>query len=107
MAAASADAVLDPEFALWLPGRKRYFDIGASAREISPIILPPQVGLPKNTFLTVDMITREALKVLENQLRFAHRVDMDFFRGEQWPVMGRRVGDTIQIRKPQRFASNA
>ena len=54
---------LDPELALWVPGRKTFF-------------LPTTVVLgPGNTFLTIEQITREALRMLESNVSFARRIN--------------------------------
>ncbi len=51
----AAAALLDPERLLWVPGQKTFF-------------------LPTNTRLTLDVITREGLRVLEAQLRLTSTV---------------------------------
>lgn len=48
----------------------------------------------RNTFLTVDMITREAITVLENQLK-----QVDLFH-RQYSAF---ASGTVPIRTPQRF----
>jgi hypothetical protein len=47
------------------------------------------------------MITREALRVLENNLVFAKHVRRDF--DKQFGVAGAKIGQTLNIRKPPRF----
>lgn len=56
-----------------------------------------------NTLLTISMITREALRVLENNLRFAKFVRRDF--DDQYGVAGAKIGTTLNIRKPVRYTS--
>jgi hypothetical protein len=53
LATLAAGHVLDPERLLWVPGAKTIF-------------LPSRTP----TLLTIDLITREALRVLQNQLTF-------------------------------------
>lgn len=50
-----------------------------------------------NTFLTPDIIAKEALMVLENNLVMAGLVHRDYS-----PEFA-KVGDTITIRKPAKF----
>lgn len=74
-AVAASTAVLDPEALMWVPGRTSYFDLGASHPiEIidGPIDFVPAY---KNSLLTVEMITKEALSVLENNLIFMKGID--------------------------------
>lgn len=79
LAAAAAGAALDPERLLWVPGEKTVIlppaggwigvDFGWSEPEIS--IWRGGIRGGKNELLTVDMITKEALKVLDNNLKLA------------------------------------
>lgn len=54
-----------------------------------------------NTSLTISMITKESLRVLENNLAFAKGVNRDY--DDQFAVGGAKIGDTINIRKPARY----
>jgi hypothetical protein len=54
-----------------------------------------------NTLLTIGMITRKALAVLENELTFTKLVNRDY--DDQFAVKGAKVGSTINIRKPPRY----
>lgn len=54
-----------------------------------------------NTLLTIGMITRKALAVLENQLTFTKLVNRDY--DDQFAVKGAKIGNTINIRKPPRY----
>lgn len=55
-----------------------------------------------NTLLTPDIIAREALMVLENNLVAANLVHRDY----EQEFAGAKVGDTITIRKPPAFTVN-
>lgn len=109
-AAGVAAGVVDPERLLWVPGQKRIFDLGGIQQ---PLMFHPDAfrlvtkDLPLNppTFLTPDIITQEALQVLENNLAFTRAVnrrydevviaeqgmrirmwrDYQFLVGDQWP----------------------
>lgn len=61
----------------------------------------PGVMLGDNTFLTIAMITREALVVLENELTFTKRVNRQF--DKSFGVDGAKIGDTLNVRKPPRY----
>lgn len=54
-----------------------------------------------NTLLTISMITREALRVLENNLRFTKFVNRNY--DDKFGVEGAKIGTTLNIRKPPRF----
>lgn len=54
-----------------------------------------------NTLLTISMITREALRVLENQLRFTKFVRRDF--DDSFGRAGAKIGTVLNIRKPARY----
>lgn len=54
-----------------------------------------------NTLLTISMITREALRVLENNLTFAKGVNRQY--DDQFAKSGAKIGDTLNIRKPARY----
>jgi len=54
-----------------------------------------------NTLLTISMITKEALRVLENNLTFAKGVNREY--DDQFAKDGAKIGDTLNIRKPARY----
>ena len=54
-----------------------------------------------NTLLTIDMITRELLMSLKNNLCMAKSVNRDY--DDQFAKKGAKIGNTINIRKPARF----
>lgn len=54
-----------------------------------------------NTLLTISMITRESLRVLENNITFTKYVRRDF--DDQYAVAGAKIGTVLNIRKPPRY----
>lgn len=54
-----------------------------------------------NTLLTISMITKESLRVLENNLTFAKGVNREY--DESFGQSGAKIGDTINIRKPAKY----
>ena len=54
-----------------------------------------------NTLLTISKITNEALMVLENELTFTSEVDRNY--DDQFAVVGAKIGNTVNVRKPGRF----
>jgi hypothetical protein len=54
-----------------------------------------------NTYLTISMITREALRVLENNLTFAKGVNREY--ENKFGVDGAKIGDTLNVRKPPKY----
>jgi hypothetical protein len=55
-----------------------------------------------NTLLTISMITREALRVLENNITFTKYVRRDF--DDSFGRAGAKIGTVLNIRKPARYA---
>lgn len=55
-----------------------------------------------NTLLTISMITREGLRVLENNLTFTKFVRRDF--DDSFGRAGAKIGTVLNIRKPARYA---
>lgn len=53
-----------------------------------------------NVLLTIDMITREALRVLANKLALVGRVNRQY--DKQYANDGAKIGSTLRIRKPER-----
>lgn len=54
-----------------------------------------------NNLLTISKITNEALMVLENELTFTGQVERKY--DEQFAVVGAKIGNTVNVRKPGRF----
>lgn len=54
-----------------------------------------------NTNLTISMVTKEALAVLENNLTFAKGVNREY--DDQFAIGGAKIGDTLNVRKPARY----
>lgn len=54
-----------------------------------------------NSILTISMITREALRVLENNLAFAKGVNREY--DDKFAIEGAKIGSTLNIRKPARY----
>lgn len=54
-----------------------------------------------NTLLTISMITREALRVLENSLTFTKQVSRQY--SNKFGVEGAKIGTVLNVRKPPRY----
>jgi len=54
-----------------------------------------------NTLLTITMITREALRVLENSLVVLRFVNKEY--DSRFAVEGAKIGTTLNVRKPPRY----
>jgi hypothetical protein len=54
-----------------------------------------------NTLLTISMITREALRVLENNLAFTKRVNRQY--DDKFAIEGAKIGYVVNARKPVRY----
>ena len=54
-----------------------------------------------NTLLTISMITREALRVLENNLTFTKQVNRQY--DDRFGVEGAKIGTVLNVRKPPRY----
>lgn len=61
----------------------------------------PGLTFADNTLLTISMITREALRVLENNLTFALRVNRQF--DDKFGVDGAKIGNILNVRKPPQY----
>lgn len=95
-ASTAAVATLDFDQLLWTPGEKTIF-------------LPPAVQTVEVTLealgpfgqINMDWVTREALRVLNNELSFAKNINRQYagLHGSQ----GQRLGDSVNIRLPQKF----
>ena len=53
-----------------------------------------------NSLLTIDMITRKALEILENELVVTRTVNRQY--DDSFAVEGAKIGSTLRIRKPDR-----
>lgn len=56
-----------------------------------------------NSLLTPDMITREALRVLHQKLNFVGNIDRQY--DNSFANEGAKIGDTLRIRKPNRYVA--
>lgn len=56
-----------------------------------------------NSLLTPDMITREALRVLHQKLNFVGNIDRQY--DDSFAKEGAKKGDTLRIRKPNRYVA--
>lgn len=54
-----------------------------------------------NELLTISMITREALRVLENSLKFTKQVNRAY--DSKYGVEGAKIGTVLNVRKPPRY----
>ena len=54
-----------------------------------------------NELLTISMITREALRVLENNLKFTKQVNRAY--DSKYGVEGAKIGTVLNVRKPPRY----
>lgn len=86
LAGAATGFVLDPEQLLWRPGAKTIF---------LPSLAEPEFFGPVNSFLTPDVITREALKVLSHQIGIVRLVERSY------DASG--LGCTVAVRLPRGF----
>ena len=91
LATLAAAFVADPERLLWVPGRKL-------------ISIPPKPLYPGggNRILTISEITNEMLKVLGHNLKLSTRSVNRMYDADFVGVVP-KIGDTITVRKPQRF----
>lgn len=73
----------------------------AELMPIRPALVPqPLVVPPQNTLLTIDMITREAVRLFVNSNRFLQSMDSRF-AGEE-----ARIGSQLRLRLPNTYASS-
>ncbi len=63
------------------------------------------VTMADNTLLTIAMITREALRVLENNLTFTKRVSRQY--DDKFGVEGAKIGTVLNVRKPPRYITRS
>ena len=55
-----------------------------------------------NTLLTIGMITRETLRVLENELTFTRQINRSY--DSQFAKAGAKIGNVLNVRLPVRFS---
>jgi hypothetical protein len=58
-----------------------------------------------NALLTIQMITREALRVLENSLTFTKQIERQY--DDKYAIAGAKIGTTLNVRKPPRYAGRS
>src|SRR5919109_5525741 len=54
-----------------------------------------------NTILTISMITREVMRVLENNLVFTKQINREY--DDQFAQSGAKIGDTVNVRLPSKY----
>jgi len=54
-----------------------------------------------NSLLTISMVTKESLRVLVGNLKFATNVNRGF--NDEFAIKGAKIGQTLNIRKPARY----
>lgn len=54
-----------------------------------------------NSFLTPQMVTREALRILHNKLTFIRRINRQY--DDSFAKSGAKIGDTLKIRLPNQY----
>jgi hypothetical protein len=59
------------------------------------------VARADNTLLTISMITREALRILENNLAFTKRINRQY--DDKFAIEGAKIGYVVNARKPVRY----
>src|SRR5262245_12896058 len=62
---------------------------------------PGGVSYADNTLLTISMITREALRILENNLAFTKRINRQY--DDKFAIEGAKIGYVVNARKPVRY----
>ena len=82
---AAAAIAFDPERLLWVPSAKTIF-------------LPPRPH--GNQFATMEMITSESLRALQDNIRFARKYSYSSFYDDAVPY---QIGATVNVRKPLRY----
>jgi hypothetical protein len=59
------------------------------------------VSYADNTLLTISMITREALRILENNLAFTKRINRQY--DDKFAIEGAKIGYVVNARKPVKY----
>jgi len=54
-----------------------------------------------NSLITVTMVTREALRVLHNNVVFVKGINRQY--SKEFAVVGAKIGDTVNVRKPNKY----
>lgn len=74
-----------------------------SLMRVTGIIVPTtaEVVTYGNSLLSIEMITAEALRVLEKNLKFAHAVNRSY--NDQFTRAAAEIGDRIKVRTPRRW----
>src|SRR4051812_38689126 len=62
---------------------------------------PSAISYADNTLLTISMITREALRILENNLAFTKRINRQY--DDKFAVEGAKIGYVVNARKPVKY----
>jgi hypothetical protein len=62
---------------------------------------PGEFARADNTLLTISMITREALRILENNLAFTKRINRQY--DDKFAIEGAKIGYVVNARKPVRY----
>lgn len=102
---------LDPERALWVPGEKSIFDLGASparvielgdqfAVEFNWTELDKAERIGANTFVSSDWVMKAITEQLTRNLRFAQNIHRSY--EDQFTLEEGRVGATIRALMPAR-----
>ena len=97
---------LDPERALWVPGEKTIFDLGARPRGIEladpfAVVFPARGASVGNTLITPDWVMKEITSSLARNLRFT--VLLNGYYSGQLMIEGAEIGKTVQARRPVRY----
>lgn len=93
---------------LWVPGQRTFFlpSEPPVLEDLWPPAFQPIVDVPverlRNTFLTPEWITREALKVLRDNLDVMKQINQHYE-----VAIPAGVGLAINLRKPPRFTMTA
>lgn len=58
-----------------------------------------------NTLLTIDMITKEALRILHEQLVFTNKINKQY--DPEFQKKGAQIGSVLRIRKPAQFKTRS
>lgn len=61
--------------------------------------------MSQNTLLTIGMITRETLSVLENELTFTRLISREY--DDQFAKSGAKIGNVLNVRLPVRFTTSS
>lgn len=99
---------------LWGVNRRRFlqflFGSGATVIVAPRLILPAAprsvltVVRPSVQILKTEFVTREALRVLEQNLTFTRQVNRSYFHETAFVFTVPRLGETMHVRTPARLA---